>query len=471
MPHLRISDYRHPLPVHPLGASAAHAGQQRQESKFVNRKSCKGGGSVLSCRVLKRVAGIIMVALVMCACSLSKHIGKVSTRIDEMYSETKVWDDLPVRVITWQQAVSMIRDNNLDIKDMNDQLANAERQELSIYTNLIPGLSYYGYMTRSVAELSRPMSGKELSSRINMTFSVPALTRIPYDVYSSQVRTFSIVKAKEGTMRELTSRLYRQVRLREIGEAKKALGAGVQDAELDSEKERLMQKQSDERYWQDVAQILGDYSARWHILPSSMPHVRWEDYEPLLDQLGELVVCQYAMRLEQARLAQYGVALNYLPTINTGIYNPSLFSYSGGIYSGTFLNSRDTYINLSISYSLDTRLSDWNVYQQSKARYEREKEKVAAELMEHRNKVHTLRDSVKEYNNWRNYMHKRIAYLSLQEARTATEYMEREKTLYTMRMELLNQENNVVEHEAQAVLEYGMPDNREKRRSAPGSKG
>lgn len=408
-------------------------------------------------------------SLIVCACSLDKHIDKVSSRIEEMYSKTTVWSDLPERTITWQQALSMMHENNLDLKEMDDQIDNAERQELSIYTNLIPGLSYYGFMSRSVAEMSRPMSARDLSSRINMTFSVPALTRIPYDVYSTQVRTYSLVKAKEGRARELTSRLYHQVRLREIAAAKAALAGKQTDenaAEHMQEKDRLAKKQNDERYWREISQILGDYSARWYILPTSMPHVKWEDYAPLLDQLGELVVCQFAMRLEQARMAQYGIALNYLPTINTSIYNPSLFSYSGGTYSGTFLNSRDTYINFSISYSLDTQLTQWNSYQQSKSRYERETQKVAAELMEHRNKVHTLRDSVKEYNNWRNYMHKRIAYLQNQEATTAAEFMEREKVIFNMRMELLNQENSVVEHEAQAVLEYGMPDCREPVRSA-----
>ncbi len=45
---------------------------------------------------------------------------------------------------------------------------------------------------------------------------------------------------------------------------------------------------------------------------------------------------QHALKLEQARLAQYGVAMDYLPTINTSMYSPSLFSSTEGTYSGTF---------------------------------------------------------------------------------------------------------------------------------------
>ena len=389
---------------------------------------------------------------------MNRHLDSVAKRVDEMYGETVVWDSLPERTITWQQAVLMIAENNLELKEIDDQIANAERQSLSIYTNMIPGLSYYGFMTRSISALADPLSSRELTSRINMTFSLPTITRIPYDVYSAKIRTFAAIKAKEGRMRELVSKLYQQVRLHEIEMAKRALAAQNPDPQDETDQQRLIRKQADERYWQDVGRILGDRKARWYILPSSMPHVSWDDYKPRLDRLGELVVCQYAMRLEQARLAQYGVALYYLPTINTNLYSPSLFSYSGGTYSGTFLNGNDTYLNFSISYSLDTQLNTWNTYQQSKARYEREKQKVADELMEHRNKVHMLRDTIAEYYNWRSYMNKRMAYVRSQQVRTAEEYAEREKLLYNMSMELLNQESSAVEHEAQAVLEYGMPD-------------
>ena len=230
------------------------------------------------------------------------------------------------------------------------------------------------------------------------------------------------------------------------------------DAEPAYAKTEIERVDADQQYWRDVARILGRRDARWKILPDSMPHIKWSEYEKRLDRLSELVVCQYAMRLEQARMAQYGVALQYLPTINTSIYSPSLFSSSGGIYQGAFLDMDDTKLNLSISYSVDTTLYNWDTYKTSKEHYEREKIKVADELMDHRARMQKLRQSMSEYHNWRSYMMKHIAYLSNFAPSGAEEFITRSSSIFGMRKELLDQEKNSVEAEAAVVLEYGMPD-------------
>ena len=175
-----------------------------------------------------------------------------------------------------------------------------------------------------------------------------------------------------------------------------------------------------------------------------------------MDKLDDLVVCMYAMRLEQARLAQYQTALQYLPTINTSLYSPSLFSSSGGTYQGTFLSGEDTRLNLSLSYSLDTKLSTWNSYKRSKDQYEKAKREVTTGIIEHKNKLSTLKASVREYNNWRSYMEKRIDYLLRQPSSTAEELIARDRAVYDMKKELINQEKTAVESEAAMVLEYGL---------------
>lgn len=415
---------------------------------------------------MMRITPAIVGALFLCACSLSKHVERVSKRVNDMYSQTKEWRTLPEKTITWHQAVAMLKVSNLELAEMEDSIQQAERESLSVYTDMIPGVSYYGYMTRSISELADPMNSDELASRINVSFSVPTLTQVPYRVYAAKVRTFAAIKAKEGKERELVSRLYQLVRRREIDDARRALQQKLPDEQNDaSVQQKMRREQDEEKYWQEVASILGRRDKRWNILASSMPKVKWEDYNRRMDRLGELVVCDLAMRLERARMAQYSVALNYLPTINTSIYSPSLFSSTGGTYQGTFLNGDDTRVNLSISYSLDTKLSTWNTYQQSKASYEREKMRVADTLMEHRNKVKTIRTSMAEYSNWRSYMLKRMNYLRTLAPRSAEELIESTKALHSMELELLNQEGSAVESEAAMVLEYGMPDELE--RTAP----
>ncbi len=379
-------------------------------------------------------------------------------RVNTMYEKTPEWEQLPERTITWDQALSMMKKGNIQILEAEDTIRQAERDSLSVYTDMIPGLSYYSYITRSVSQLTEPIDSDEMSTTINMTFSMPGLTQIPYRVYSAKVRTISAIKAKEGRYQEAVSQLYRKVREREVEIKKRQLA----DATPENEKQNLQQEKlkwgdTDRQYWRDVSRLIGDRSARWNILPESMPHIKWEDYEKKLDKLSELVVCQFAMRLERARMAQYSVALEYLPTINTSIYSPSLFSSTGGTYQGTFLDKDDTRLNLSISYRLDTELYTWDTYQQSKERYEREKLKVADELIDHRTRVQKLRASMKEYNNWRSFMIKSLAYVRAQSPTTADELIERSKRILSMENELLDQEKSAIESEAAMVLEYGMP--------------
>lgn len=395
----------------------------------------------------------------MCSCSVKRHLARAQARVEGMYTETQNWDSLPVRSITWNQAVSLLVKHNVGVLEVEDQIRQAERESLSVYTEMVPGLSYYGYITRSLSQLTDAVNSDEMSHSVNVTFGMPALTQVPYRVYSAKVRTIAAIKAREGRCREAVSRLYKLVREREIEMKIRELESRAPDDLKTSERMGVRgEKDADGQYWRDVARQIGRNDARWNILPESMPHIQWSEYEKRLDRLSELVVCQYAMRLEQARMAQYNVALNYLPTINTSIYSPSLFSSSGGIYQGAFLNMDDTRINLSISYTADTKLYHWYNYKQSKDRYEREKMKVVDEMIEHRARVQSMRASMNEYYNWRGFMLKHINYLNSKPASTADEYISRSKSVYSMRKELLEQEKNAIESEAAMVLEYGMPD-------------
>ncbi len=398
-------------------------------------------------------------ALVLClaGCSVSQQVAKVSERVETMYANTQSWDALPQKTITWEQAIDLIKRNNLEIRQAENTIRENERESLSVYTDMIPGVSYYGFIDSTIDQLSETVKGKnDISSNVNVSFSLPALTQVPYRVYSSKVQTFAAIKAREGKERELVSQLYKTARLREIGRKQAALDKAPQD-EAEAMKKVSERRQADTKHWLTMAKLLGDSSARWEILPQSLPRLRWSYYRNKLDKLDPLVVCNFAMKLEQARMAQYSIALNYLPTINTSLYSPSLFSSTGGTYQGTFLSGEDTKLNLSLSYTLDTDLRTWNSYQRSKEQYELTSRQVGEELREHKSKMDSLRSSVAEYENWKSFMQKRIRFTEQMTADNAEQYIEREKSLLSMRKELLAQEAAAVESEAVLILEYGLP--------------
>ena len=172
--------------------------------------------------------------------------------------------------------------------------------------------------------------------------------------------------------------------------------------------------------------------------------------------MDALTVCQFALQLEQARMRQYSIALNFLPTINTSLYSPQLFSSTGGTYSGTFLNMDDTKLNMSISYTLDTKLNNWNNYCDSKEAYELQQRETYAKMVEHKQKLSALKASMDEYMTWRDFMHKRIEHLRTAPAANAEEFLENETTLHSMQKELLTQEAAAIESESSLILQYGL---------------
>ncbi len=407
---------------------------------------------------VKRTPIILLLTLLMAGCSIDKRLEALSDKIEQHYDEAKEWSQLPKRTLSWEQALAMMMEKNTSLRQAESAINQAERDGLSVYTDMIPGVSYYGYFTSSLRELTNEVNSEDFSSNVNVTFSLPTLTNVPYRVYAAKARVYAAMKAREGKERELVSKLYQAVRMREIRLKQKELEGKSALSNNSSAAAQLRDSlQEDEKYWQDIAQTLGDRSARWEILPESMPHVQWKDYGERTRRLDPLVVCQFALRLEQARLQQYSVALSYLPTINTNLYSPSLFSTYGGTYQGTFLSMEDTRLNLSISYSLDTRLNSWNTYQNSKESYENARLEIISQIADHKNKLAMLRRSVAEYDTWRQYMRRRMDYVRQSPAPTADMLIERSRLLLDMEKELLSQEAKAVESEAAVVLEYGMP--------------
>ena len=387
------------------------------------------------------------------SCSLQEHIDSVTADIARQYADIQTWEKLPLRTISWNQAVAMMKRNNPSYIQAQNTIEEAERNEMSVYTDLIPGVSFYSYFTRSIGDLTNQVNKNDFSNNVNVTFYLPSLTQVPYRIYASKARTYSAIMTLKGKERELASALYTLQRKQQISKRQAELNKQNPDSQPDYQ---LRRKENNATQWIEIATLLGDFSARWQILPASVPRFSWASYRPLTDKLDELVVCKFALELEQARMQQYSIAITYLPTINMNLYSPSLFSSTGGTYSGTFLDKDDTKLNMSLNYSLDTDLHTWYSYRSSKENYELRKRETTSKLVELKQKLRTLRTSLDEYYAWRGFMTKRMEHLRTAPAANAAEFLENENTLHSMQQELIRQEEAVIESEAALILQYGL---------------
>ena len=387
------------------------------------------------------------------SCSLQERLDSVSSDINQRYADIKTWEQLPVRTISWNQAVAMMKRNNIAYIQVQNTIEKAERDEMGVYTDLIPGVSLYSYFTRSIGDLTRQVNSNDFANSVNITFYLPSLTQVPYRVYATKASAYAAHMALKGKERELIAALYSLQRRQQLTRRQAEMDKQSPDTMPDYQPKK---KEDQAAQWMELATLLGDFSARWQILPSSVPQFRWADYRQKTGKLDELVVCKFAMELEQARMQQYSIALNYLPSINLNLYSPSLFSSTGGTYSGTFLDKDDTKLNMSLYYSLDTELHTWYSYRNSKEAYELRQRETTAKLIELKQKLLTLRTSLDEYYAWRGFMNKRIEHLRTAPASNAAEFLENENTLRSMQEELIRQENSVIESEAALILQYGL---------------
>ena len=47
------------------------------------------------------------------SCSLQERLDSVSSDINQRYADVKTWEQLPIRTISWNQAVAMMKRNNI----------------------------------------------------------------------------------------------------------------------------------------------------------------------------------------------------------------------------------------------------------------------------------------------------------------------------------------------------------------------
>ena len=107
----------------------------------------------------------VTIVLLSCAllnnCSLEQRLDTVAANIHRQFEDAESWDKLPLRVISWEQAIAMMMRCNASVKDAQSMIEEAERESLSVYTDMIPGLSYYGYFTKSIEQLSNNVSAND----------------------------------------------------------------------------------------------------------------------------------------------------------------------------------------------------------------------------------------------------------------------------------------------------------------------
>lgn len=367
------------------------------------------------------------------------------------------WSQLPRQEISWNQAVALMMERNIDLKKSEQSLKTTKRAVINVFTQIIPGVNLDWMLTKELSDLSK-VTADDVEYNTNILFNMPSITQIPFDYYSAKAAVYTAEKTLEMKKRELVSRLYQQTlsyRNAQISYKNQLKSLpyddeGVQRKKLDKEWEKSLDEIS-----QGFATLLGSMEARWLIKPETMPRLDWEKYKAASKKLDLLVVTMAAMELEASRLQVLNAKMNFFPSVDINFYSPSLFSSTGGTYGGFFAGAGDMQVNMSLREELDTRLTSWFQYKSAKESHDLMQRSVVMDLQKRRIKIATLLESRRRYELWRGVLLKEIAFKESRLSASGDEYLEQMKDIRKMYTDLDNEAAKNAEVEAALIMEYG----------------
>lgn len=391
------------------------------------------------------------------SCSLEKHMERKTGELIKKMETVPKWAQLPRQEISWNQAVTLMMERNIDLKKSEQSLKTTKRAVINVFTQIIPGVNLDWMLTKELSDLSK-VTADDVEYNTNILFNMPSITQIPFDYYSAKAAVYTAEKTLEMKKRELISRLYQQTisyRNAQISYNNQLKSLpydddGVQRKKLDKEWEKSLDEIS-----QGFATLLGSMDARWLIKPETMPRLDWEKYKAASKKLDLLVVTMAAMELEASRLQVLNARMNFFPSVDINFYSPSLFSSTGGTYGGFFAGAGDMQVNMSLREELDTRLTSWFQYKSAKENHDLMQRSVVMDLQKRRIKIATLLESRRRYELWRGVLLKEIAFKESRLSASGDEYLEQMKDIRKMYTDLDNEATKNAEVEAALIMEYG----------------
>lgn len=367
------------------------------------------------------------------------------------------WEQLPRKEISWDQAMALMMEGNLDLKRTEQSLKTTKRAVVNVFTQIIPGVNLDWMLTKELSELTR-VTADDVEYNTNILFNMPSLTQVPFDYYSAKAAVYTAEKTLEMKKRELVSKLYRQVLAYQNARIsyRNQLSSlpydddGVQKRKIDRDWEKGLSEIS-----QGFATLFGSMNVRWLVKPETMPRLDWDRYRSASRRLDLLVVTMVAMELEGARLQVMNAKMKFFPSVDVNFYSPTLFSSTGGTYQGFFAGGGDMQVNMSLREELDTRLTAWFQYKSAKENHDLMLKRVLMDLQQRRIKVAALLESRRRFELWKKVLLKEIEFKKSRLSLSGDEYLEQRKDLKTMYENLDSEAAKNSEVEAALIMEYG----------------
>ncbi len=395
--------------------------------------------------------------LLLTACSATERVDELSAEYQKQYTELPVYESLPLRRLSWQEALEKLHRNNLELRELNRQYENSKYRLGKTLRSLIPQLDAGYYYNAPL----RWGHGYPASSTFNLNifFNLPQLMYLPVERYTNALAIIKVDVDRRRKIRELEARLYQAFREHALTECEMRLELKKpQRIEAESRAAQEALKEKKRLAWLSLCTLLNDHSARWVPDDAGLPAIRLKDYLKRAQKPDKLFLSTIALQAEAARLNRLGLLVRFMPTARINFYSPSLFTASGGELDGFMRNADDVRINFNSYVSLDTRLELWHDYKDAKLGEELVREAITQSMKEHREKIGATLRSWRQYEDWKLGIGDYITFRNSQGVTSFEEALKRNEESLELEKSLISQERSNLERECAAIQEYGWRD-------------
>ena len=369
-------------------------------------------------KLFAALAGLLLSAFCLCGCSPEKKVARHLNQLRYEWQTNVIHQaNLPERVLAWNEAIEIMLQNNLKLKQSRMELTTAEEAVRQVFKDLIPTLNLRSGVSKQLTSLDR-ITADDVTFSANSFFSIPGLVNFSARLYAARLGYLRAHTAYQLAEREQIIDLYRlfngaeELRQNQTRfSVQQATASAMQQVDPFSGRLMLTELQSREianerevESLQDRASaLLGSRDYRWIFSTNGLPELRYHEFPlPLTDtnRVAQLQLKLLALELEAARATLQGLKLRYWPELNIFITGPPIYQRYAG--EARWWDADALRMNADLFWSVDTRGSLRRMIRQTTRQQALQIERYRQETLSLMNRLmftQQLIDSVQEQLN------------------------------------------------------------------------
>jgi hypothetical protein len=316
-------------------------------------------------------ASVVMLAAVSGCLSPRKRLSERMVEVRGQWGTSAVHQAaLPVRVLDWNTAVAVLRENNLRLRRTRVDVTNAQENVRQIYKNLLPTLTLRAGVSQSIGEVAMT-TWDDFFFDLNSFFNIPGLVGLNTRLFSARLSLMRAITFADLTERDQLIELYKLiVAFQEHQDARVALEIEQRFADAvrsvddvsgnvlvrEAESRDLALTKESDALQQRAGDLLGNRRWRWVLSTNGAPRFDYvNDPLPISDtnRIAQLQMRLVAIELVGAWARIVGIKLEYWPDMRLFVSGPPVYSRREGMER--IFDAENIRFTADIFWRLDTR--------------------------------------------------------------------------------------------------------------------